>query len=243
MPEPGSPRLRRYTTGYGNDPAGRFIGRLRTPGIGMAADVRSIPCNRFRPGFNRESIRETLAKHPAGHRFMGDRPGGKVAESDLLGPDGPVDDRKVRETERFREGIADLAGSSPEGRPLRLCVPGPDRSGATGSPRSPRSSRAPGWKWSPSGRTDRSGRTGRPGRSPPASSLTGIRPIRHAAGLRGDGVRADRERVFARETVRVARRSLRSGEPVRMEGAGGCLRPGYPVGRPAARSRTISRTV
>ena len=94
-----------FTIGYGNEPVERFIDRLHRNGIQTVIDVRSSPHSRWRPQFNRKNLETILEGSKITFIFMGDRLGGRYTDPALLFPDGTVEYGKVRETDRFREGV------------------------------------------------------------------------------------------------------------------------------------------
>jgi uncharacterized protein (DUF488 family) len=109
-----------YTIGYGNSPFDDFVARLTAAGIDTVIDVRSSPYSRFNPGFRRENLELSLAGHRIGYRYLGDKIGGRQADPVLLNPDGTVNYTKVRDTEKFREGIDAVLAIIADGKTAAL---------------------------------------------------------------------------------------------------------------------------
>lgn len=60
--EPGGPPLPLVLTiGHSTRPVGEFVELLKTHGVTMLADVRTVPRSRHNPQFNRETLPQTLA--------------------------------------------------------------------------------------------------------------------------------------------------------------------------------------
>jgi uncharacterized protein (DUF488 family) len=112
-----------FTIGYGNYPIDRFITFLQDISIDVIIDVRSSPYSRFNPHFNRENLENSLNRSDIGYQYMGEQIGGRYSDPGLLFPDGTVDYRKVRDTQRFREGISQILSIIPSGKTIALmCV-------------------------------------------------------------------------------------------------------------------------
>jgi len=109
-----------FTIGYGNSPIDRFITFLQNVSIDIIIDVRSSPYSRFNPHFNRENLENSLHRRDIGYRYMGDRIGGRYFDPVLLFPDGTVNYRKVRDTEKFQKGITDLLSIISSGMTVAL---------------------------------------------------------------------------------------------------------------------------
>lgn len=109
-----------FTIGYGDYPIDRFITFLQNISIDLIIDVRSSPYSRFNPHFNRENLDKSLKERDIQYQFMGDRLGGRYTDPGLLFPDGTVDYRKVRDTQRFREGISQLLSIIASGKTISL---------------------------------------------------------------------------------------------------------------------------
>jgi uncharacterized protein (DUF488 family) len=97
-----------FTIGYGNYPIERFITFLQNIGIDLIIDIRSSPYSQFNPQFNREKLENSLRENNVDYRYMGDKIGGRYSHPSLLFHDGTVNYRKVRDTEKFQDGINEV---------------------------------------------------------------------------------------------------------------------------------------
>jgi uncharacterized protein (DUF488 family) len=109
-----------FTIGYGDYPIDRFITFLQDISIDLIIDVRSSPYSRFNPHFNRENLEKSLNRSNISYRHMGEQIGGRYTDPGLLFPDGTVNYRKVRGTQRFREGISQLLALIASGKTIAL---------------------------------------------------------------------------------------------------------------------------
>ncbi len=94
-----------FTIGHSNRSIESFIELLKIHNIDCLIDVRSVPYSKFHPQFNKELLTESLKKESILYLYMGDLLGARHSEPNLLYPDGKVDFRKVRETQKFKSGI------------------------------------------------------------------------------------------------------------------------------------------
>jgi uncharacterized protein (DUF488 family) len=69
-----------FTIGHSSLEADRFVSALKTFGVGILVDVRSVPYSRFSPWFNRESLRSMVEAEGIGYRFAGDYLGGRPSD-------------------------------------------------------------------------------------------------------------------------------------------------------------------
>jgi uncharacterized protein (DUF488 family) len=109
-----------FTIGYGDYPIDRFITFLQKISIDVIIDVRSSPYSRFNPQYNRENLENSLNRSDIGYRYMGDKIGGRYSHPSLLFPDGTVNYRKVRDTEKFQEGINQVLSIISSGKKTAL---------------------------------------------------------------------------------------------------------------------------
>jgi len=56
-----------YTVGPSHHPADRFVALIRAAGIQLIVDVRSVPCCRFVPQYNKAAIEKTLTAAGIGY--------------------------------------------------------------------------------------------------------------------------------------------------------------------------------
>ncbi len=59
-----------YTIGYSNLSLSKFIKLLKAHSVGMLVDVRSIPCSRHQPNFNKDSFAKVLKKNGIGYFYF-----------------------------------------------------------------------------------------------------------------------------------------------------------------------------
>ena len=82
--------MRIFTVGHSTHAAEAFVALLRTHGVTAVADVRSAPCSRFNPQFNRETLARALEAQRIRYVFLGRELGAR--------PDDPAcyEDGRVR---------------------------------------------------------------------------------------------------------------------------------------------------
>lgn len=97
-----------FSIGHSNASIEKFLVLLKQHEIGLLADVRSQPYSRYNPHFGREALKQAVMAEGIKYVFLGDRIGGKPANSDLILPNGKVDYGKLSATEVFRNGIDQL---------------------------------------------------------------------------------------------------------------------------------------
>jgi uncharacterized protein (DUF488 family) len=96
------------SVGHSNHDWPAFLALLRGAGVTAVADVRSSPCSRRLPHFNRDALEAALRAAGIAYVFLGDLLGGRPRDRGLYGPDGRVDYERVRQTDAFRRGIGRL---------------------------------------------------------------------------------------------------------------------------------------
>nr|MDO8108687.1 DUF488 domain-containing protein [Candidatus Sigynarchaeota archaeon] len=94
------------TVGHSIFSVTEFIIIIQKHGINAIIDVRSMPYSRYCPQFNREPLKQELAKCQVAYHFLGDYLGARYTDPKVLFPDGKVDFKKVRLLPKFQEGIA-----------------------------------------------------------------------------------------------------------------------------------------
>ncbi len=72
-----------FTIGYGNRSINMFTNLLSEYGITSLIDVRSNPCSRFNPHYNKKHLQEILQSIEIEYLYMGDSLGGKPKDSKL----------------------------------------------------------------------------------------------------------------------------------------------------------------
>lgn len=93
-----------YTIGHSTHPVEKFMELLSMHSITAVCDVRSQPYSKFNPQFNRETIREELAKHGIAYVFLGKELGPR-SDDPACYVNGKVQYERLAKTDRFREGL------------------------------------------------------------------------------------------------------------------------------------------
>ena len=93
-----------FTIGYSSFPLEGFIRTLKEYKINAVADVRSQPYSQFKPDFNREILKEELAKDNIAYVFLGGECGARVDDPGCY-IDGKVDYNLVAKNQKFRAGL------------------------------------------------------------------------------------------------------------------------------------------
>ena len=110
-----------YTIGHSNHTAEVFLKLLSTHGIEVVADVRSRPCSRYNPHFNRDALKNLLQEAGIRYLFFGRELGGKPQD-----PDRPLANELVwdylRSRPQFREGLAQLLEKARQAKVCVLCA-------------------------------------------------------------------------------------------------------------------------
>jgi uncharacterized protein (DUF488 family) len=112
------------TIGHSNHDIGRFCELLQEQGVVMLVDVRSQPFSRYAGQFNRDSLEGSLQSRGIGYEFMGDRLGGRPAESHFYDEAGRVRYGAMAESEWFRAGLERLIDLAGQARTAIMCGEG-----------------------------------------------------------------------------------------------------------------------
>jgi uncharacterized protein (DUF488 family) len=96
------------SVGHSNKTIEDFIELLRKQRIEVVADVRSHPYSRFAPHFNRESLKETLARAGLRYVFLGHELGGRPEGDEFYDDEGHVLYGRVAQSRLFLAGIERL---------------------------------------------------------------------------------------------------------------------------------------
>jgi uncharacterized protein (DUF488 family) len=88
------------TIGHSNHPIERFVDLLKTAGVALLVDVRSMPYSRRFPQFGKERLAESLAAAGIGYVHEGAALGGK--------PEGGGDYDALAERPAFKEALGRL---------------------------------------------------------------------------------------------------------------------------------------
>jgi len=94
-----------YTVGHSNYPIEVFLDLLHSQAINCIVDVRSVPASAYNPQFNQAPLKNVLKRHKINYLHFADEFGARQTAPELLNSTGKLDFEKVRQTERFRQGI------------------------------------------------------------------------------------------------------------------------------------------
>jgi len=110
-----------FTVGHSDHSPEDFVDLLQRHGIEAIADVRSAPFSRRFPAFNKESLRNILAKNSISYVFLGKELGARPADSSCF-RDGRADFDLIARSEAFRNGMARLLKGASRMRIALLCA-------------------------------------------------------------------------------------------------------------------------
>jgi len=123
-----------YTIGHGNDSLEHFCGLLIDNNIKLLIDVRSAPYSRFKPEFNRESLKAHLKQTDIEYRYAGEYLGGRPKDPQFYkGGEVPpkgieksrylelVDYGAVARSTLYLDGIERLLSYAQERRVVIMC--------------------------------------------------------------------------------------------------------------------------
>jgi uncharacterized protein (DUF488 family) len=97
-----------YTIGYGNKTLNELVKTLKSFGVSVIYDVRSIPASRNNPAFDRANLVPELPKLGMRYFFGGDNIGGKPANKAYYDADGVLDYSLLQKSEAFKIAIQKL---------------------------------------------------------------------------------------------------------------------------------------
>lgn len=96
------------TIGYGNMSINEFINRLIENRVNCIVDVRTRPYSQFNVSYNKEELRSRLKQHNISYFWYGNKLGGRYDKIALCNNQGVVDYDKVKNTDKFKEGLKEL---------------------------------------------------------------------------------------------------------------------------------------
>lgn len=109
------------TIGHSNHPQETFLGLLERHRVTALADVRSVPCSRFNPHFNRKALATALEARGIEYFHLGRELGGRPDDPACY-EDGRVRYNRVARTDRFREGLDRVVRRAVEHRIALMCA-------------------------------------------------------------------------------------------------------------------------
>ena len=110
-----------YTIGYSSHSTESFIAALKQFEITAIADVRSQPYSRFKPEFNRENLKKSLAGNHVEYVFLGDYIGARIKAPECY-RDGQADYGLIAKHPLFQEGIDRLLNGMKKFRIAMMCA-------------------------------------------------------------------------------------------------------------------------
>jgi hypothetical protein len=125
-----------YTVGHSTRPADEFLAIVRTFGIELVADIRTIPRSRRNPQYDQESFRRLLAEHQVGYVHLPALGGLRRPRTDSLnnGWTNPSfrSYADYMQTREFQAAIEDLIFHGQRKSEPQLCAPKQFRGDAIG---------------------------------------------------------------------------------------------------------------
>lgn len=112
------------TIGYGKTDIQKFIAILLRYKVNFIADVRTKPYSRFNSEYNKEALKEELAKHNISYKWLGKLIGGRPDDDTVYDIDGVVDYEKQAKTEPFLNGLQELEELSVPNNVAIMCSEG-----------------------------------------------------------------------------------------------------------------------
>jgi uncharacterized protein (DUF488 family) len=99
--------LELFTIGHSVHSIERFVDLLKTHGVTALCDVRSSPYSRFTPQFNRESLKDELARHRIIYLYLGAELGPRSSDLTCY-ENGKVQYNLLAAKEIFQQGLGRL---------------------------------------------------------------------------------------------------------------------------------------
>lgn len=111
-----------YSIGHSTHSIDEFVALLKEARVTAIADVRSIPYSRWRPQFNRDTLRNSLAKHGIEYVFLGAELGGRGTAGSARDEHGRIQYHYIAESAVFREGLRRVRAGSERMRLALMCA-------------------------------------------------------------------------------------------------------------------------
>ena len=111
-----------YTIGHSQHDMEHFLQMLRLNGIDYVIDVRSTPYSKYAQNYDRENIKNYLAKHNIQYKYMGKFFGARQEDKRLYTEDGYLDFAKVTESGFFRDAVANVMKGMETNRIALMCL-------------------------------------------------------------------------------------------------------------------------
>jgi uncharacterized protein (DUF488 family) len=113
--------LELFTIGHSIHPIERFIELLTIRGITALCDVRSSPYSRFTPQFNREALKDELAKRHLAYIYLGSELGPRSSDQNCY-KNGKVQYDLLARTDIFQQGLSRLRKGMASYRIALMCA-------------------------------------------------------------------------------------------------------------------------
>lgn len=97
-----------YTIGHSTHKIEYFLELLKDHKVNCVVDVRSLAASRFNPQYNKKALANSLNEHDITYLHFGEEFGARQTDPNLLDEAGRVDFDKVRNAEKFKNGIERL---------------------------------------------------------------------------------------------------------------------------------------
>lgn len=111
-----------YSIGHSTHSIDIFVALLKEASVAAIADVRSTPYSRWRPQFNRDILRNSLAEYGIAYVFLGAELGGRGTDGSARDEHGRVQYRYIAESAAFREGMRRVRAGSERMRLALMCA-------------------------------------------------------------------------------------------------------------------------
>lgn len=111
-----------FTIGHSNHSPAAFRALLQRGGVAAVADVRSAPYSRYAPQFNRDALKEDLAKAGLAYLFLGGELGGRPPDRSCYDPSGRVCYDRVAAADFFADGLRRIIRQADDCRLALMCT-------------------------------------------------------------------------------------------------------------------------
>lgn len=113
--------LELFTIGHSIHSLDQFINLLKTSGITALCDVRSSPYSRYTPQFNREALKDELARQRIIYLYLGTELGPRSADPTCYGG-GKVQYARLAVKDLFQQGLGRLRKGMTTHRIALMCA-------------------------------------------------------------------------------------------------------------------------
>lgn len=113
--------LELFTIGHSIHSVERFADLLKTHGVTALCDVRSSPYSRFTPQFNRESLKDELARHRIIYLYLGAELGPRSSDPTCY-ENGKVQYNRLAGKDLFQQGLGRLRKGMTTHRIALMCA-------------------------------------------------------------------------------------------------------------------------